>query len=459
MSSNFTICSERAICRTMVLSVIGLVFGAVSASVAQTITVIKSFSATSAIAYPVGVPTQGRDGLLYGQAVDSSLSNLDFRLNTSGSGVVLHNFNFTTTNVISGLTLAADGNFYGTLPSDGASNNGLLFKLSRGGVFMSLHEFTGGTDGYAPLYPPVQAANGTLYGTTRTTMYSYNPAGVYQVLYSFSTDQAFSLDQLVQDAQGNLDAVSIEGGANNCGSIVKLSTQGKLLSVLSFDCLGQGMDPVGILAASDGNLYGTTSLGGNTRGSGMGTIFRIDAAGTLTTLYTFTGKQGDGAEPVFLTQGTDGLIYGITVSGGAHGYGAIFSLPLSGVPTILYSFRQGDGTLSAGLVQDTNGKFYGFAEQGGAFGFGSFYSFDTGLGPFVALQKYQGKVGSTVQILGQGFTGTKSVSFNGVAASSLTVSSDTYMTAIVPTGASTGSVVVVTPTATLTSNKLFTVNQ
>jgi hypothetical protein len=68
-----------------------------------------------------------------------------------------------------------------------------------------------------------------------------------------------------------------------------------------------------------------------------------------------------------------------------------------------------------------------------------------------------GNVGKTVEILGQGFTGTTAVSFNGTAAASFTVVSSTYLTAIVPGGAKTGSVTVVTPGGTLTSNKAFRV--
>jgi len=77
------------------------------------------------------------------------------------------------------------------------------------------------------------------------------------------------------------------------------------------------------------------------------------------------------------------------------------------------------------------------------------------LAPFVALVSYAGKPGATAQILGQGFTGTTGVQFNGVAAPTFKVTSDTFMTAVVPTGATTGPVVVTTPTGKLTSNKNF----
>jgi len=69
---------------------------------------------------------------------------------------------------------------------------------------------------------------------------------------------------------------------------------------------------------------------------------------------------------------------------------------------------------------------------------------------------FEGKVGKTIEILGQGLTGTSNVSFHGAAAT-FTVVSDTYLTAVVPASATTGSVTVTTPGGTLTSNKIFRV--
>jgi hypothetical protein len=82
-----------------------------------------------------------------------------------------------------------------------------------------------------------------------------------------------------------------------------------------------------------------------------------------------------------------------------------------------------------------------------------------GLGPFVSLVLPVGKVGGTAQILGQGLTGTTSVTFNGVAASRFAVVNDTYMTAVVPSAATSGKVVVTTPSGALTSNVNFRIIQ
>jgi hypothetical protein len=82
-----------------------------------------------------------------------------------------------------------------------------------------------------------------------------------------------------------------------------------------------------------------------------------------------------------------------------------------------------------------------------------------GLGPFITFVQPTGRVGRSAQILGQGLTGTTSVTFNGVAATSFKVASDTFMTAVVPSGATTGKVVVTTPGGALTSNVSFRILQ
>jgi hypothetical protein len=116
-------------------------------------------------------------------------------------------------------------------------------------------------------------------------------------------------------------------------------------------------------------------------------------------------------------------------------------------------------TVSAGggIVQHTNGILYGVTADGGIYSAGSVFSLNLGLKPGIALVLYRSNAGSTVQILGQGLTGTTSVDFNGVQATSFKVVRDTYMTAVVPSGATSGPVVVTTPTGVLRSIKGFQV--
>ena len=106
------------------------------------------------------------------------------------------------------------------------------------------------------------------------------------------------------------------------------------------------------------------------------------------------------------------------------------------------------------LLQHTNGVLYGDTAVGGTAGDGTFYSLNLGLAPFVTFMPAPSEVGATVEVLGQGFIGTTAVSLNGAAAK-FTVISDTYVTATVPNGATSGFITVTTPSGTLKSNKKF----
>jgi uncharacterized repeat protein (TIGR03803 family) len=223
-----------------------------------------------------------------------------------------------------------------------------------------------------------------------------------------------------------------------------------------------------LIQAADGNLYGTTTLGGNgcnTYG-GCGTVFRITPQGKLTTLYAFHGT--DGAGPYAgLVQATDGNFYGTTAYGGtdapdcAGACGTVFKITPGGELTTLHYFAFTEGEFPDGsLLQATNGVFYGSTHSGGDStcnppgGCGTVFSLDTGLGPFVSFVRNPAKVGQTFGVLGQGLTGTTSVSLNGTPAT-FRVLSNTFLEAVVPAGSTTGPVTVTTPGGTLSSNVPF----
>jgi uncharacterized repeat protein (TIGR03803 family) len=128
--------------------------------------------------------------------------------------------------------------------------------------------------------------------------------------------------------------------------------------------------PRGLVQASDGSFYGTTSNGGT---SGYGTVFKITPAGALTTLYSFVGS--DGSYPYAgLVQGSDGNFYGTTAYGGTSSYGTIFKITPAGALTTLHSFTYSDGAYPyATLVQGTDGNFYGTTYYGGTSGYGTVF--------------------------------------------------------------------------------------
>jgi len=350
-----------------------------------------------------------------------------------------------------GLVQATDGNFYGTTESGGSNNGcggtggcGTVFKVTPTGTLTTVYRFcsqSGCTDGDGPEAGLVQGTGGNFYGTT---------------VFGGTAGCAFD---------------------DGCGTVFKITPSGALTTLYRF-CAQSGCTdgsyPSGLVQATDGNLHGTTG-GGGANGGG-GTVFRITPSATLTTLYSFCSESDctDGADPAGLVQATDGNFYGTTSGGGVNGTdcgsggcGTVFKITPSGTLTTLYSFcPQGrvceDGRAPVGLVQDTNGMFYGTTAIGAhisdcrSVGCGTIFSLSVGLGPFVKTQPASARVGGFVEILGTNLTGATSVSFNGTPAVFRVVLNSLIKTTV-PAGATTGTVQAVTPGGTLSSNVPFRV--
>ena len=188
---------------------------------------------------------------------------------------------------------------------------------------------------------------------------------------------------------------------------------------------------------------------------GYGDVIKITTGGTLTVLHSFTPGSDGGSPYGGLVQATDGNFYGVGYLGGATNHGTIFRIAPGGTFATRYSF---DGTKGGSpevtLLQHTNGILYGNTNTGGSHNTGVFYSLKASLVPYAALLPTSGKVGKSVGILGQGFNGATGVSFNGTAAK-FTVSADTFLTATVPAGATTGLVTVAIPSGNLKSKVNF----
>lgn len=408
---------------------------------------------------------QGRDGDLYGDYYGSQAicAGGVFRVSTLGWWTDLYNeVGGSTTNCgrpVGGLTLGTDGNFYGAAYLGGTYGYGYLYKLTPSGALTVLYNFMNFGDGAGPASPPIEGLDGNLYGTTAgvfpfpnsvgSVVYKFSLSGVMTTLYHFGTN-LYTAAPVIQAKNGNLYATSPFGGAYSCGTIVELATSGQTLFNYSFPCGAGGAYPFGpLFQASDGNLYGTTQDACGACGY-YGTIYRLSPDGTVTTIHSFT-PDGARYPTAGLTEGTDGYLYGDASS-------ALFRVSKSGDFQLLYTLTTQDGfNISSGLTQHTNGLFYGTTLYGGSFGYGSVFGLDMGLGPFIKLVRGIGRIGDTVEILGQGLSSAVSILFNGSPATALTVVRDTYITAVVPKGAATGPVVVTTSSGTLTSNVDFIV--
>jgi uncharacterized repeat protein (TIGR03803 family) len=222
-------------------------------------------------------------------------------------------------------------------------------------------------------------------------------AQTYKVLYNFASGGG-SLGNggpLIQGLDGNIwGGGTGEGTYGDGGSIFKMTPAGKYTPVYTFCSLANcadGQGPGGLILGRDGNYYGITTEGGANSSidcngesvSTCGSVFRLTAAGVLTTLYSFCAQPSctDGSHPQGnLLIGSDGEIYGITAYGGTGsacvndgtqptGCGTVFKITLQGKLTTIYSFCvdscvPGD-TSEGGLTQLQQGRYMATANSGG----------------------------------------------------------------------------------------------
>jgi uncharacterized repeat protein (TIGR03803 family) len=382
------------------------------------------------------------------------------------------------------LALDMRGNLYGTTENGW----GTVFKITSSGALSTLYSFCGSAcgDQGVPYSGVVRGADGNFYGVlaaggvnsnpslcgsspdggkTCGAAYRVTPQGAFSLIYSFCSqpncaDGSVPIGQLISGSDGNLYGTTMEGGANPpSGTVFKLTLNGNLTVLHSFNGADGGdcFPCAPLVQANNGNLYGTTQYGG---ANGAGTFFEITPAGTFTTLYSFCSQANcaDGANPYGFGQGTDGNFYG-TTNPQVSGCGTLFEITAQGKLTTLHGFNGADGCYPTGLVQHTNGSFYGETTGGGANGCafggcGTLFSLSVGLKPFVRILESTGKVGSTVQILGDNLSTATMLTFNGSAAP-FTIHSGTLISATVPDGATTGWVEVGTPSGTLRSSTIY----
>jgi uncharacterized repeat protein (TIGR03803 family) len=402
--------------------------------------------------------TQGTDGNLYGTTEYGGANNFGtlFKVNPAGTGyTVLWNFDGATTgaNPIGGLTLSSvDGKLYGATFDGGTYGDsmGTLFSFNTSTSTLTvLHHFNSTED--SPEVPPAEGKDKKLYGMTHsgTTYRVTPPAGTFQLLPN--KVPGIPVGPLLLASDGILYGTTATGGTHFQGTIFRMTTAGAIQTIHNFTGF-DGDESNGPLAqGQDGSLYGTT-FSDSTNFSG--TVFKLTFKPfKLTTLHSFLGA--DGANPsAGLLFASDGNLYGTTSAGGANGFGTLFEITTGGVFTNLFDFTGDTGSVSGGdpsttLMEDTNGVFYGLTYDGGANG-----TLVGGYGVFYNLTPLNIKTHITlccnwwvildqpVAILGQGLRGAVSVSFGSVPAQ-FQPGSDTYLTAKVPSGA-IDSIIIVT---------------
>ena len=255
----------------------------------------------------------------------------------------------------------------------------MVFKLDTAGNQTVLHTFESNPDGANPNGNLIRDTAGKLYGTAGGggtlnfgVVYALDATGKETMLYSFASAPRGStpFTGVIRSDDGDLYGAAFDGGIDDWGVVYKLDAQGKQTVLYTFTGGADGGFPGSVIRDDEGNLYGTAGNGGNLsdcNGSGCGVVYKLDPWGNQTVLYRFTG-MADGAVPYGgLVRDAAGNLYG-TAGGGAANWGVVYKVSPAGQETVLYTFTGGlDGGLPFGsLVRDSAGNLYGTATFGGA---------------------------------------------------------------------------------------------
>jgi uncharacterized repeat protein (TIGR03803 family) len=295
-----------------------------------------------------------------------------------------------------GLIFDGVGNLYGTTVEGGGAHLGTVFKLtpnSNGSWTETvLYRFAGGSDGFSPWGGLIFDGAGNLYGTTTQgggstacgggcgTVFKLTPnsdgSWTESVLYRFAggSDGLFPYAGLVFDGTENLYGTTSGGGVGG-GTVFKLTPNSKgswTESVLhSFSGPDDGSAPHGGLTFDlAGNLYGSTTVGGDGGNGGSGTVFELtpnsDGSWKEHVLHAFTGGKDGATSYASVTFDAAGNLYGTAYSGGAHKNGIVFKVDASHKFSVVHAFTNQEGANPyAGLTFDTAGNLYGTTVNGG----------------------------------------------------------------------------------------------
>jgi len=285
--------------------------------------------------YPDAGLVRDGSGNLYGTTHDGGEHGFGtaYKVTKSGKETVLYSFGGFTGDgnyPFAGLVRDSKGNLYGTANSGGEYGYGTVFMVTPLGTETLLHSFDN-TDGASPWGGLVFDKSGNLYGTTFLggsnnlgVVFQVSPSGEETVLYNFSGPDGKNPNAgVILDAKGHLYGTTQGGGSADYGTVFEVTSSGTEKVLYNFH-YSDGANPMGkLIRDAKGNIFGTTYDGGTGE---VGTVFEVTHLGVETVLHNFT-LSSDGDYPVYvgLVSDKSGNLYGTTSQGG-NGYGTVFEV-------------------------------------------------------------------------------------------------------------------------------------
>ena len=410
------------------------------------------FEAARDLFYFLSTAQNGGGGPTHGPSI--------FSLTGTGSAKLISAFPFGTGAY--GLAQAPNARLYGTLFNI-PTKDYRYFSVSRSGqdlqqypvgMWASLSALIAAPEG---LYNTVTYLNSqgdqTAYGFARI-----DEKGKVTILHPAPVSEGFPISPLVLAADGNFYGVGASAAFTTPGFIFRLTPSGDYSRPLIFPSdVPISANGPSLVAASDGNLYGTFGEGG---ANDTGIIFQVALTGQWQTVASFPARGNYQAliDPSSLMEASDGALYGSTI------HNAIFRYDLTThALTLAYQMNPDNSQGSCApcnFIQGSDGKLYGTAATGGLGG-GAVFSLDFGLPkptPFVTrMVPASGTAGQKILLWGGHLVGATAVSFNGVPAAAFQVNSTQAVVATVPVGATTGPVTITTANGSFTTTQSFTI--